>query len=201
MDTIKDVEQVFTEIYKDKKWGINFANMGSSGPGSDLSNVREYMEFLQVFINLNKIQSIMDVGCGDFQFMRHMDLRKVKYTGVDCVKSVVKFNNKEFGSDNISFKYKDLSRHTFDYADLYILKDVLQHLSNEMIYNFLDYITESKLAKYIIITNCMDQVEEDQDVPSIGETRFLDGKMFPLKKYNPIILKEYNSKQVCVIKL
>jgi hypothetical protein len=107
------IEETFNEIYEDKKWGVNFANMGSSGPGSNMIQAREYMEYLQVFIHLNKIKSITDVGCGDFQFMRHVNLKNIRYLGVDCVKSLIKYNNKTFGNEkNIVFKYKELSKHT-----------------------------------------------------------------------------------------
>jgi hypothetical protein len=195
-----EIESVFKDIYKNRKWGTNFANMGSSGPGSDVSQAKEYFDLLQEFIDVNDIKSIQDIGCGDFQFMRNLVLKsETSYLGVDCVKSLVKFNNKQFGKENIKFKYKELSKHSFDYSELYILKDTLQHLTNEILYNFLDYITKAKLAKYILITNCCNQQVEDQDVPSIGQTRPLNAKMFPLKKYNPVILKEYNGKQVCLI--
>ena len=195
-----EIEETFNDIYSKRKWGTNFANMGSSGPGSHMSQAREYFEFLQDFINHNEIKSIQDIGCGDFQFMRHLKLNdSTNYLGIDCVKSLVKFNNKEFGKSNIKFKYKEISKHTFEYSELYILKDTLQHLTNDIVYNFLDYITENKLAKYILITNCNHQKSDDEDVEKIGETRPLNGRMLPLKRYNPIILKEYNGKQVCLI--
>jgi len=197
-----EIEQVFQDIYDNRKWGTNFANMGSSGPGSNMSQAREYFTFLQEFIDINEIKSIQDIGCGDFQFMRHLKLPEgCKYLGIDCVKSLIKFNNKEFGTENIKFKYKELSKHTFDYADLYILKDTLQHLNNDILYNFLDYVTENKLCKYLLITNCNHQQYDDQDLEKIGETRPLNGRMYPLKKYNPVILKEYNGKQVNLITL
>jgi isocitrate dehydrogenase kinase/phosphatase len=67
--------------------------------------------------------------------------------------------------------------------------------------NFLDYIITSKLAKYILITNCFKQISNDQDVEKIGETRELDAFMYPLKRYNPIVLKEYKGKQVCLVQV
>jgi hypothetical protein len=195
-----EIEQVFNDIYDNKRWG-EYDSRGSSGPGSHISQARPFLEFIQDFIDANskEIKTIYDIGCGDMQYTRHLDLSKVNYTGVDCVKSVIKQNKLIFETENVKFKYKEISRHKFDYADLYIIKDVLQHLNNEIVYNFLDYITEEKLAKYIVICNCCDQKEDDEDVPEIGQTRPLDGNFLPLKKYNPIVLKKYSTKQICLI--
>jgi len=194
-----NLTSIFENIYENKKWGINFANMGSSGPGSHISQVKEYMLILQEFLDNNNVKSVIDIGCGDFQFMRHMNLKNVQYTGIDCVEKLIIFNKKHFEKENITFLHRELSEHEFDFAELYLIKDVLQHLSNDIICDFLDYIVIQKLAKYIIITNCSNQDFDNQDVESIGQTRPLNAKLFPLKKYNPVVLKEYNGKQVSLI--
>lgn len=194
-----EIEKTFNDIYDQKKWG-EFEGEPSSGPGSSLIHARPFLDFLQNFINANGGISILDVGCGDFQYTRHLDLSGIKkYLGVDVVKSIIKVNKQKFGTDNVKFKYRDLTKHQFEYHDLYIVKDTLQHLNNHMVYSFLDYIVNEKLAKYIIICNCSNQEYDDQDLSEIGQTRPLNAKYYPLKKYSPFIVKEYSTKQISVI--
>ena len=79
------------------------------------------------------------------------------------------------------------------------MKDVLQHWKTDEIYTFLDYLVENKLFKYILICNCCNQTEnnpnnDDRSTP-------LSSNFFPLKKYNPIKLYNYHSKEVSVISI
>jgi len=78
------------------------------------------------------------------------------------------------------------------------LKDVIQHWSLENIYNFLDYLVESKKCKYILICNCCRQKQDDTDIIN-GSFRNLSCDYFPLKKYNPKKLYNYHTKEVSVI--
>ena len=42
-----------------------------------------------------KIKSVCDIGCGDWQFSQYIDFKGFKYTGIDCVKSVIDENKKK----------------------------------------------------------------------------------------------------------
>ena len=85
-------------------------------------------------------------------------------------------------------------------GELCILKDVIQHWSLNNIYTFLYYLIEHKKFKYILICNCGGQTHHDTDIAN-GECRQLSCEYFPLKKYNPIKLYNYHSKEVSVIKI
>ena len=80
------------------------------------------------------------------------------------------------------------------------MKDVIQHWSLHNIYNFLDYLIENKNFKYILICNCCYQKQDNTDIED-GDFRELSCQYFPLKKYNPIKLYNYKSKEVCVIQI
>ena len=63
------METTFTMIYENKIWGDNNNNnyKGSSGGGSTINyNENTYIPFLQKFIIDNDIETIVDLGCGDF---------------------------------------------------------------------------------------------------------------------------------------
>jgi SAM-dependent methyltransferase len=108
------------------------------------------MQLLQSFISNNKIKSVTDVGCGDWQFSQHMYWSGITYNGFDVVESIVKDNQSKFGSKNTNFHtlsaISDLPK-----ADLVVCKDVLQHLPNAEVVAYLNFFYEN--YKYAIITN------------------------------------------------
>lgn len=198
------MENTFTFIYENKIWGDNQNQEynGSSGTGSDVDyNKYVYIPFLKNFINDQKIKNIVDLGCGDFRCGKliYEDL-DIKYTGYDVYKKIADYNIKNHTSDKYSFIHLDFCNFKEDIkeADLYILKDVIQHWSIKDIYEFLDYLTEKKNFKYLLICNCCNQNYNDEDINN-GEWRPLNSDYYPLKKYNPIKLFTYNTKEVSII--
>ena len=80
------------------------------------------------------------------------------------------------------------------------MKDVLQHWTLDNIYIFLDYVTDHKIFKYILICNCSNQTH-DNPTNSNGAFAQLSCKYLPLKKYNPTKYLNYNSKEVSIIEI
>ena len=127
------MEKIFTNIYQKNIW------KKGSGAGSTPNYNIKYMAFLQNFIQMNNIKTVMDLGCGDWQFSRLIDYSDVQYTGIDCVKSIVDINNNSYDKPNITFKHMDIFNDELpSNQDLVILKDVLQHWDNHTIILFLD---------------------------------------------------------------
>jgi len=198
------MEEIFTNVYENKKWGDNNNNnyTGSSGSGSDVDyNKDTYVPFLKKFITDNKIKNVSDLGCGDFRCgpLIYDDL-DISYTGYDAYKNVVEYNSTQHTLPKYSFIHLDFCNNKENIIDgeLCILKDVIQHWNLDNIYNFLDYLVEHKKFKYILICNCCDQVEDDTDI-QIGDCRCLSSDYLPLKKYSAKKLYNYHSKEISVI--
>ena len=83
-------------------------------------------------------------------------------------------------------------------GDLCILKDVLQHWSLEYINRFLNYLIEHKKFKYILICNCCNQTQDDTDIEN-GSCRPLSCDYNPLKKYNPLKILNYHTKEISIV--
>lgn len=193
-----DYAYEFTKIYNNNYW------VNGYGSGSYIENTQLYNSTIINFIKENKITKITDIGCGDWQssYLIYEQLSNIDYLGIDCVKSVIEKNNLKYPQYNFInldiFCNMDLIRD----SEIYIIKDVLQHLKLKDIYILLDYLT-TKNFKYIIITNNGNQNEDNLELNSyIGNGRGLNSKYFPLKKYNPIHLLDYyggENKHMCII--
>ena len=73
-------KDIFTEIYVKNKWKDDSSH---SGTGSNLEQTKEIIKFLPKFISKNNIQSILDIPCGDFYWMKEINFDKVNYIGGD----------------------------------------------------------------------------------------------------------------------
>jgi SAM-dependent methyltransferase len=202
-------EKTFTKIYETNEWGEGGNDgtksyKGSSGDGSLIDKVKDtYIPFLQQFIIAKNIKSIVDLGCGDFQTGKLIyDKLDVKYTGYDTYEKVIDYNKGIFSPPKYSFIFLDFytKKEQIISADLCILKDVIQHWPLEAIYTFLDYLVSSKKFKYILLTNCSFQTEDNTDI-KFGQFRPLSVNYFPLKYYNPVKLYSYDTKEVSLIDL
>ena len=101
-----------------------------SGPGSLLENNYLLINWLQKFIRQNKIKSIVDVGCGDLQWVSAMlrSLPEVSYIGIDGAQSLITQHTTNYPQH--TFLCRDITEDELliegEY-DLVICKDVLQH--------------------------------------------------------------------------
>ena len=174
----KSTEKAFTEIYSQKKWGVNAEGKGWSGPGSDAEATETYRKLLQDVLKAYDIHSVVDVGCGDWEFSRLVNWEGIQYVGYDVVKPVVRANQKKFGSDTITFVHGDAMNMNLPKADLLICKEVLQHLPHKEIQKLINQIHK---FKYCLITNDADpktlsSVNSDLSKANFnkGFTRLLD---------------------------
>lgn len=200
------MESKFTLIYENSCWGDNrnIEYKGSSGSGSDINyNLDLYIPSLKHFIINNNIKDVVDLGCGDFRCGKLIyDDLNIVYTGYDVYKKLIDYNIKINDNSKYSFLHLDFcnQKEKIINGDVCIIKDVLQHWSLKNIYDFLDYLVINKKFKYILICNCCNQQQDNTDIQD-GDFRPLSINYFPLKKYNPIKLFNYKSKEVVVIEI
>lgn len=206
--TKKCHKEIFSKIYEKKIWAPN-KKTPLSGAGSTINYNKEYINFLQKFINnkKNNIKSILDLGCGDWSFTKDIDFTDKQYLGIDCVPNVIKNNKSKYTKENIHFKLADFSNtsilsHYLD-NDLIIMKDVLQHWSDEDIMKTLDFLTQNKRKpRFILIIHGKKKKEDrwkKRSVDNYHHYSNLNFKMEPLKKYGIKHLFDYKFKEVGII--
>ncbi len=139
----QDHKAIFEQVYRDSLWGVG------SGSGSSEAVTRPYRQFLQAFLRDHAIQSVLDVGCGDWQFSQHMDWTGIQYLGLDASETALA-SARRFERPGVSFQQADVTGDDLPPADLLIAKDVLQHWAKDDIHKFLPQLTRYRHA---LITN------------------------------------------------
>lgn len=145
----KTDKEVFTKIYNAKHWGE------LSGPEvpKDEEGHHPFIDYLQDFIAKHNVSSVVDMGCGYGELLKDLNLpENTTYLGLDIVDSVIAYNKLHHERTNVSYDtvddIKDLTKYK---GDLLILKDVIQHWSNDKILYARDHILPN--FKYAIIVN------------------------------------------------
>ena len=161
----------FTEIYNRNVWG------SGSGHGSAPSVTAPYRAYLEQYVRENAVDTIVDLGCGDWQFSRLIDWNGAKYVGLDIVASVIEANRRQFTTNNVSFEVASESLADLPVADLLLVKDVLQHWSTNEVKRFLSEV----LPKYrtTLITNCVEPRSRVNAEIEDGDFRPLDLRLPP----------------------
>jgi len=144
----KSLKEAFTQIYESNHWQ---AEESVSGTGSDNIQTKEIIKELPKLIKKYRIQSMIDVPCGDFNWMSKVNLSEINYLGADIVEELIAINTKNYSKGNISFVTLDLTKDKLPQADLIFVRDCFVHLSYENIYRALTNICNSE-SKYLLTT-------------------------------------------------
>jgi len=192
------MKEEFTYIYDNEKWGKN----KGSGEGSRSKFNQEYILFLEDFLKTNNIKSVIDFGCGDWQFSRYIDwgdkpfstMPKIDYLGLDVVDSVIDNNKKEFPQH--SFVSDTNVFNHLEGRELIIIKDVFIHWPNETIVEFMDKLINYNIK--ILTVNSLGQAK-NRKLKRIGGFSRLNYDKFPLNRYNGKLIFTYKNKEVVLI--
>jgi len=138
--TEKTHSDIFSEVYDNALWAhgkeANYLPTGAryySGSGSYNRSSAKYIHLVGDYIKAHKITAITDIGCGDFNIGRQICQQNpsISYNGVDVVPNLIRYNNENYGSEKIHFFCLDTLREKTPSADLLLIRQVLQHLSND----------------------------------------------------------------------
>lgn len=176
------VEEMFTKTFEYNLWGDPESK---SGEGSSLSSTEKVRGELQKLLRVFDVHSIVDLGCGDFNWMQHLDFSNKKYIGFDVVESMISYNVEKYSSENISFERADLIHNKIGKYDLVILRDVLVHLTMEDIFYVLKNILESE-SEYLLTTSFTNDRKNIDLKSSAEQWRTLSLHRYPFNFPKPI---------------
>lgn len=170
--TSNTLEQVFDDIYRSAKWG-NADGGSTSGSGSLMQTTVVYRTFLQRFMKDNQVRSVVDAGCGDWEFSSAIDWTGIDYKGFDIVPSVIAEDKKKYEKTNVHFFVADIVESDLPPADLLIVKHVLQHLPTTAVQRFLGQIPKYRHALIVDSVNPTTLSSTNWDIAP-GAFRYLD---------------------------
>ncbi len=140
---MSDPKQFFTVIYNDGLWRKENED-SRSGEGSTLQAAGPIIREIPALLRLMSIKSMLDIPCGDFTWMQHVNLGQTRYLGADIVEPLIADNNKAFGRDGVKFQVLDLVAGPLPKVDLILCRDCFIHLTIPMIVSAIDSIVKSE---------------------------------------------------------
>ena len=192
-------KKIFTSIYKSNHWVQNGNLLPSefvsvSGHGSNIGT-DQYKQLVNNFTNIidkYKINSILDMPCGDFLWIKEIVRNKdIDYLGIDIVDELIKNNNLKFKNEKNNFQSCDIVN--FDNKkkfDLVLIRDLFLHIKNSDIIKIINNL-KSMNVKYIAL-NSYDN-KENIDV-NIGQHRKVNLLIKPFNLKKPIYsFKDYEN--------
>jgi hypothetical protein len=142
-------QEVFSEVYERNLWGGTNGEL-YSGPGSRYAPAEVYVTTIAEFIKANGIFTVVDLGCGDFAIGKQIAAVCETYVGVDVVPDLIRKNTQLYGSDRVKFVCLDITVDELPKAQLCLVRQVLQHLSNEQILRIIEKLKRAKYPHLII---------------------------------------------------
>lgn len=174
--------EVFTQIYENNFWG---SPESVSGPGSEIGQTETLIGELNILLDKMGIKSILDLPCGDLNWMRKVNLSGINYVGADIVVEIISNNTSRFGCHaNMKFEVLDLITDPLPECDLVIVRDCLVHLSYDDISKAIANI-KSSCSKYLLATNFVDH-RQNHDIKT-GDWRPLNLLEPPFRLTSPIL--------------
>jgi SAM-dependent methyltransferase len=129
----KAASEIFSEIYRRQLWGRPTGDRRfSSGHGSSMGiHVEPYVVAVgKLLAEFAPKPSVADLGCGDFNIGSQIRQHFGRYIACDVATEVLEENRDRYSSLDVEFRKLDMINDEYPDADVCIIRQVLQHLSN-----------------------------------------------------------------------
>jgi len=183
----KETAEVFTDIYKKNTWK---SDESRSGTGSTIESTRLISAKLPEAIKELGVRSMLDLPCGDYHWIKEIDLGIEEYIGGDIVAELIQVNNEKYEKQGVSFKQLNLLSDDLPNVDLLFCRDCLVHLSFDDNSKVLANIKKSNI-KYLMATT-FPNVELNENIIT-GRWRKLNLEKAPFSFPKPLMLIHENN--------
>ena len=143
---------IFTDIYRRGMWANNET---VSGPGSTRERAAAFRGDLIALMQQLDVRVLLDVGCGDFNWMVDVGDSVETYIGVDVVPDLITRNVQRYGSPRRTFLCRTVMADPLPRADLVLCRDCLVHFSLADIHAAVRNLVRSE-SKYLLTTTFLD---------------------------------------------
>jgi hypothetical protein len=152
-----DYKNIFSSIYDTYGFG---GEESRSGPGSTLYETERLREKIKNLVKYRNLKSVVDIPCGDFNWMKEIVDSFEEYHGGDIVPACIEENNKNYSSEKIKFSVIDLLENDIPESDLLIVRDVIGHYPLESGAKIIENILKSK-SKYLLSTTWYNVIDKE----------------------------------------
>ena len=94
---------------------------------------------------------MLDIPCGDFHWMKEVDLHNIHYLGADIVVPLLEQNKRKYSSDRVQFRHLNLIEDEIPQVDLLLCRDCLVHFSVRDVVSALTNLCNSQ-SKFLLTT-------------------------------------------------
>jgi len=174
---------IFTKIYKENLWN---SQESKSGIGSELQHTQVLIEELPKLLHKYNIGTILDIPCGDYNWMKEIDLdgTDISYIGADIVPELIQENKRKYhGSE--AWSVLDIVNDPLPRMELVIVRDCLGHLSEDNARRAIRNIKKSG-SKYLLATCC---------TKTTSNINIIEGGWHPIN----LMIFPYNMIPLCLI--
>jgi len=195
------------ESIMEKKFKKNSKLESRSGVGSSLAVTEIIRSQIPELLNELKIKSILDIPCGDFNWLKGVNLDIISYMGADIVSDIIKHNNEKYSAENKKFLKLDILKDQLPKVDLILCRDLLVHFSFKDINRALENIKKSG-SVYLLTTSFVSK-NENIDI-KMGEWRPLNLEKPPFLFKPPLKIinenyqvegEKFTDKSLCLWKI
>ena len=170
------------QIYELGLWGSGSSEFYSGNGSHDPKLVSPYIKVVREFLEtFEEPISICDLGCGDFNIGQQLIEFTEAYFAVDIVPELISHLKSKFNDSNLEFFCLDIAKDQLPKADCAILRQVLQHLSNDEIIEITEKLDQ---YQFVLLT------EHIPNSDFVANNDIISGQGIRLKKQSGVDLLE-----------
>jgi hypothetical protein len=174
--------ETFRHIYDSNHWA---SNTSVSGTGSNEAQTAEIIKQIPILMGDLGAESLVDIPCGDFSWLRKLDLDLFLYVGGDILSELVEKNITHFQSQKKHFIHINLIEDDLPTGDLLLCRDCLVHFSIADIHRTLANIKRSSIKYWL--TTTFAECEQNTDITT-GDWRVINLQKPPFNLPKPMRL-------------
>jgi len=163
------LDEAFDAVYRRGMWkqGRSLSGLGSEGSAAEM-----YAAIVRDYAATHNLRSVLDAGCGDFSVGALLAGGFESYTAIDVSPHIIEIDKRRYSGAawrHVEFAAVDLTTSQFPPADLVLIRQVLQHLTNSQIERILRNLEASTWRRALITEDVHDLLKIESpnvDLPS-----------------------------------
>lgn len=153
-----NVTDAFNDIANSGYWG---SGESVSGPGSEIAVTATVRQCLGEWLQKYNVKTFVDCPCGDANWQSHIPgIAAIEYHGFDIADLPLQLARAAHANTTMKFDHLDLTKEVPPYADVIMVRDVVQHLPIDLGRKMLVNAKTSG-ARYIAVTSFTDGQNTD----------------------------------------